>query len=156
MGNMVWTVIDSQTAQPIPNAEVSGNYSSGPSSGTPTWLGGCSSGPGSPVEGYTNSQGQYVVGIPYTCSGGNYTVTVKATGYNDQSVTTPLGAITGDVYRTVQMTKSSIAPPPGQGFGAGFTSILNTGGQAYGEYIILIVVAIAIVIATVYFAGRAT
>jgi hypothetical protein len=147
MANMVWTVTDSATGEPIMNAEVSGNYSSGPN---PGWGNTCSTGPGSPVQAYTDESGQAIVGIPYTCGGGNYSVTVKASGYDDQSVTTPLGFITGDVDQPIQMVAGSgIGGPPGQGVSAGLTSVLDTGAQAWGEYLVLAVLAIVIVIGTV-------
>ena len=131
MATFTWTVLDSGSGKPVPNASVSGQYNSSPCPQNP-WGGntaGCSTGPGQPINGYTNSAGQLQWTIPYTCVG-QYLLTVQANGYNARNWDYTSGSVTGDIggaTGTIYMTPASVSPPPGQGITAPLSQSTSSG-----------------------------
>jgi hypothetical protein len=79
-----------------------GQYNSTPCSWN-SW--GCTSGPGSPQEGTTDSTGTCNFDIPYTCAG-SWTGTWQSQGYEDLPWSYTSGSITGDIWLTYQMVQN--------------------------------------------------
>lgn len=136
-------------------AQIAGNYSSGPK---PSVFDSCSTGQGGPVQGYNNKGDgtQFVTPIPYTCPGGNFSLTISATGYFSQSYDSGnMGYITGDVTDTIVMTPDpyglGVGGPSGQGLGAGATTASNTGLQAFSQdfWIVGLIVGLILVVIVV-------
>jgi hypothetical protein len=98
--------VNNEQGQPLNGVIVtSGEYNTSP---CPSWpnTGNCTTGPGGPWEGTTDSSGQIVTDAAYTCQG-QWSGTLKASGYDDYPYTYKSGAITGPFYDTIQMVASS-------------------------------------------------
>ena len=123
MANFVFVVKDASTGQPIANAWITGTPDGNMHVSTnpcPAWpmTGTCTTGPGYNFNGYTDSTGTFKNTIPYTCIQ-QLTGLISADGYDNYPFEQTTGSITGDVGFTILMTKSTLTPPAGQGFGAG-------------------------------------
>ncbi len=92
--------LTNQAGAPLPGVILqSGQYNTTP---CPFGSFGCTSGPGNPIEGTTDENGQCVFSIPYTCPGewsGNW----YADGFDLLPWDVKTGSITGDVKQTLVM-----------------------------------------------------
>ena len=157
MSQGIINVLDSNTMDPIPNAQISGKVNTSPCAWDAV---GCSSGPGYSVDVYTGTNGQAQFTFPYTCPQ-SLNLVVAASGYNSQPLQQQTGDITGNVYWKILMTPASIggSTPPGQGVTAGWGNSIgqffsNLGGSfasaSLGVEIVLSVVAVAVVLVMVF------
>lgn len=173
MANWRINVTDQSTGDAIVNAEINIAVSTTP---CPKSFGitqaGCTSGQGYTLNGYTDTNGNYVQDIPYTCVQ-HLQGTVQASGYNSYPVGgaegLSTGSITGDVYYNFEMTPASNSTtaagltnskgglPPGQGIfdtegvtqaGTNLSTDLSTWWSgAFGEIESLGIIGAVIVVA---------
>jgi hypothetical protein len=123
MSNWIWSVKDDVSGAPIEGAAIVANVGTTPCPqvfGVNT--GNCTSGTGYQITGNTNSAGQLVSTIQFTCPQNiNYTVT--AVGFNATFDQYASGNIDGDVnLPTVSMTPIANVPQTNQGGGATTTA----------------------------------
>jgi hypothetical protein len=122
MASWVFEVSDIGTGKPVSNAYVNVTVNTNP---CPPWPdgAGCTTGNGYSIQGYTDGTGKFTATIQWTCRQ-DLIGTVTAGGYDSYPFEQNSGAITGDVYFTVQLTSSApsssqplgvFSAPPGQG-----------------------------------------
>ena len=103
MANIIWTVTN-QLGQPMPGVLLqSGQYNTTP---CPWGSFTCTSGPGNPIDGTTDANGQLTLNIPYTCPGewsGNF----YADGYDLYAFDEKTGSVTGDIKYSIVMVENA-------------------------------------------------
>jgi hypothetical protein len=112
MANMFFHVTD-ESGKPLNGILFSGQYNSTPCSAIQT-MAGCTSGPGNDLYSTTDSNGQIIFNIPYTCVG-QWSGTFSSQGYEDWVLDKNTGLITGDVHWYFQMVadeKQAGTPAP--------------------------------------------
>lgn len=116
MATFFLTVKD-ETGRPLNGVILTnGEYNTTP---CPAFSTSCTTGPGGAWEGTTDSSGTLRSVVKYTCPG-QWTGTLKASGYEDYPYSYTSGDVTGDFYDSVQLVQTV---NPGQ------TSTANTGAN---------------------------
>ena len=125
-----YLTVNNEKKQPLNGVILTnGEYNTTPVS----WPSNDTSGPGGVWEGTTNSNGVISSTVKYTCPG-QWTGTLKASGYEDYPYSYTSGSVTGDFYDTVQMVQSSTSggAPSNVGSNAGAGNVQNQ-ATATGE-----------------------
>jgi hypothetical protein len=133
-GSFAWIVTDSTTGSGISGAFV--NLFVGTNPCPTNWLGqhpGCTSGPGYPIQTYTDATGKATAQAKYNCPS-DLSGTVSAAGYASRDFSDSTGVQSGTTNYTVALTPSTVSSTvgavPGQGTSALTTPLTDQIGSS--------------------------